>query len=221
MGSRPGSIGDPTQPGSDPPRELVLVGILLLPIYLNDFFLIPAATAPSVLAVDYVSKLIPLAMLALMPSLWWAARDSMVRRPDWQMVWKLVLIFAAMAPVCYLVSDAIDERLPETVLFKFPPIDDPLLHLFDLTIGLTLNSFTEELIGRGILGNVLSRRGKGSLFIVLVSSLIFSLAHWSTGAGNVFASFVFGAIFMGMFLKTGSIWPGVILHTAYNIVVFA
>ncbi len=221
MQPRSNSIDDPSQAGAGARREFVLVGILLLPLYLNDFFLISAPSAPRVIVVDYVSKLMPLAMLALMPSLWWAARDSMTRRPDWQTVWKPVLVFVAMAPICYLISSAIDERLPGTVLFVFPPIDDPLLHLFDLAFGLALNSFTEELVERGILGSVLLRRGKGPLFIVLVSSLIFSLTHWSTGAGNVFATFVFGAIFMAVFLRTGSIWPGVVLHTAYNIIVFA
>lgn len=221
MRSMPNPTGGDAAPDTGAPREFILIGILFLPTYLNDFFLIPAASASSVLVVDYVSKLLPLAMLACMPSLWSPARDSMVRRPDWRTAWKLVLVFAALAPVCYLASEAIDERFPETVLFKFPPIDDPFLRLFDLTFGLTLNSFTEELIGRGVLGGVLLRRGKGPLFIVLVSSLIFSLTHWSTGAGNVFATFVFGAIFMAMFLKTGSIWPGVVLHTAYNIFAFA
>lgn len=217
----PGPTGDSAVLGVGTPRESILVGILFIPFFLNDFFLISAPSAPWVLAVDYVSKLLPLAMLACMPSLWWAVRDSMTRRPEWGMVWKLVLIFSAMASICYLISDAIDERLPETVLFDFPPIDDPLLYLFDLTFGLTLNSISEELIERGILGSVLLRRGNGPLFIVLVSSLIFALTHWSAGAGNVFATFVFGAIFMAMFLRTGSIWPGVVLHTAYNIVVFA
>ena len=71
----------------------------------------------------------------------------------------------------------------------------------------------EELLFRGVLTNALLRYGP---FVGVVgSTLIFALAH---GINIVFpVAVVMGLIGAEMFRRSGSIWPGVIVHVVFNL----
>lgn len=93
-------------------------------------------------------------------------------------------------------------------------------HWFDLTVGLTLSSVSEELICRAVVAGVLLKRGHSLLFTFVVSSLLFAGAHWSKGSVNIVGAFIWGMFFLAMYLKARSIWPGAIVHTIDNFFVF-
>ena len=202
-------------------NDVALLALLYAPAYLSDFFLIAATARKEVLLIDYVAKALPLLMLFFMPSYWPIARQAMFSRPDWQ--WTLILV-----PVCIVVIPALlllelflARSLPNIQLFDFPSFKGEEWYVFDLTFGLTLNSISEELVGRGIFAAILLKHGRSVGFVILVSALVFAGAHWSKGLANILVAAIDGAIYMAIYLKTRSIWPGVVVHTTQNVAVFA
>ena len=86
------------------------------------------------------------------------------------------------------------------------------LILATLFIGV-LTPLGEELLFRGVLTNALLRYGP--LIGVVGSTLIFALAH---GINVVFpAAVVMGLVGAELLRRSGSIWPGVIVHVIYNL----
>jgi len=86
------------------------------------------------------------------------------------------------------------------------------LILATLFIGL-LTPLGEELLFRGVIANALLRYGP---FIGVVgSTLIFALAH---GINEVFpVALVVGLIAGEIFRRSGSVWPGVVVHAVVNL----
>lgn len=71
----------------------------------------------------------------------------------------------------------------------------------------------EETFFRGfILGGIGKRFGYG--WGVVVSALLFSLAHMQPGA--LLPIFILGLLLAWLYIKTGSIWPCILTHFAYN-----
>lgn len=87
-----------------------------------------------------------------------------------------------------------------------------LLVLATVFIGL-LTPLGEEFLFRGVLTNALLRYGP---FVGVVgSTLIFALAH---GVNEVFpAALVTGLIAGEVFRRSGSVWPGVVVHAVVNL----
>ena len=77
----------------------------------------------------------------------------------------------------------------------------------------------EELIFRNILIDSFSGAGIGPVFSVLLSSLIFGVAHgdpvW------IIYAFTIGCIFGFMYTSSGSLMTGVIAHAVFNLFGFA
>ena len=48
--------------------------------------------------------------------------------------------------------------------------------------------------------------------IVLIPSVIFGIGHFYQGVHGVIVTGVVGAVFMGLFLVSGSLIPGMVLH---------
>jgi len=71
----------------------------------------------------------------------------------------------------------------------------------------------EETFLRGfILGGIGKRFGYG--WGAVVSALLFSLAHMQPGA--LLPIFIFGLLLAWLYIRTGSIWPCIFTHLAYN-----
>lgn len=202
-------------------KDIALLSLLYAPLYLSDFLLIAATARKEVLLIDYAAKALPLLMLFFMPSFRPIVRQAMFSRPDWRWTIVLVPVCIVAIPALLLLELFLARSLPNIQLFDFPSFKGEDWYIFDLTLGLTLNSISEELIGRGIFAAILLRRGHGVGFVILVSALVFAGAHWSKGLANILVAAIDGAIYMGVYLKTRSIWPGVVVHTTQNVVVFA
>jgi len=55
-------------------------------------------------------------------------------------------------------------------------------------------------------------RIKGWIFPILASSLAFGMGHTYQGAGGFILISIYGIMFGVLYVKTGSIWPGIIAH---------
>lgn len=74
----------------------------------------------------------------------------------------------------------------------------------------------EEIYYRGFLIWYLA--GVTSLWwSLLLSSILFGLAHWMHGVQATLRSTITGAVFAGVYLLSGSLWASMILHTAIDL----
>lgn len=76
--------------------------------------------------------------------------------------------------------------------------------------------FCEELLFRGFLITWMAGF-VGAVPALLLSSAAFGISHGYQGATGILKTGLAGAILGGLFLVTGSIWPGVILHIVLDI----
>ena len=140
-----------------------------------------------------------------------------VRRTSWR--WLFIGIGAGVVAfvvkfltlVVYVAVTG-DNSTPQTVYADSGSGGVLFFILTTLLIGV-LTPLGEELLFRGVLTNALLRYGP---FIGVVgSSLIFALAH---GISLLFpAAVVMGLIGAEIFRRSGSIWPGVIVHVVFNL----
>lgn len=101
------------------------------------------------------------------------------------------------------------------------------LALFLLFVGAawTTIAFGEEMFYRAFLitqlGNVLSGSKLGSALVLLVSSMIFGLAHWVEGPLGVINTFAMGLILGTAYLLSGrNLWITIIAHGLANSIRF-
>ena len=88
----------------------------------------------------------------------------------------------------------------------------PLWFATSLTAG-----FCEELLFRGFLVGVL-QPFTGPWLAAAIAVAVFGLGHAYQGASGVVRTGAAGAAFMALFLVTGSLWPGIVLHAALDFV---
>jgi membrane protease YdiL (CAAX protease family) len=71
----------------------------------------------------------------------------------------------------------------------------------------------EEVFFRGFLFAGISKRW-GYSWGVIVSGALFSVAH--AGSGGLVPIFILGMLLAWLYIKTGSLWPCIFAHFAYN-----
>lgn len=98
--------------------------------------------------------------------------------------------------------------------FSFNAILRTLLYAAALAMTAGL---AEEVAFRGYLQARLARRMRPAL-AVLVAAGLFALFHAGGGPVSMAASGLAGAFFGVLFLKTGSLWPGVAAHAAWTFI---
>jgi membrane protease YdiL (CAAX protease family) len=78
----------------------------------------------------------------------------------------------------------------------------------------------EELTFRGYLISRISRLAGGRTWVgVLISSLAFASGHVYQGSGGFVLIFIYGLMFSLLYVKTGSIYPGIIAHFIQDAIV--
>lgn len=78
----------------------------------------------------------------------------------------------------------------------------------------------EELTFRGYLITRISRLAGGRTWVgVLISSLAFASGHVYQGGGGFVLIFIYGVMFSILYIRTGSIYPGIIAHFVQDAIV--
>jgi len=103
----------------------------------------------------------------------------------------------------------------------YPSYDNNFIKIFDLTIGIMLIAFTEEIIFRSYYLFVLRERIKSKILIILVSCIVFGLSHWSLGLHSIITTAIWGIMSMISLIITKSIWPAIIAHYLTDFVAFS
>jgi len=202
-------------------RRPVVLALAYLPYYLNDFVNIWITDYVAWVWLDYAQRLVAVAVA------FWALRRGDVSRTDlgldripWPsfLKWSAVTAAAAMAYL-YLSECILAPYFPKGSLGSVPFDPDSPLFTFDLTFGLLLVGFSEELVCRGLTLSVLKKRLPIPA-VYIASALLFSLMHWSLSTHTLVDAFVYGLILVPATLVTGTIWPGVVVHFLVNFVLY-
>ena len=221
--------------GSDEKRErwrvdAILMIVLFAPYYLNDIIYASQPSTGLWLATDYLTKGFSLGVIFMVPrlrfyvgrslrDLEWLSQGSFFR-------FLVVILLAAQGVILMTFVDFFVYRpllvvIPDTHLFSYPYIEFQPLYWFELSFGLALTAVAEEFTARSVLKGVIERYTKNKFVIIVLSSLIFALAHWSHGIPSVISAFLDGVILMSLFLATGSIMPSILAHYIFNFMQFA
>lgn len=100
-----------------------------------------------------------------------------------------------------------------SIIGKVDSFPEFLLSLFMLAI---LPAIFEEVMFRGAVQNLLSRWWKMPVLAIIITSLLFSLVHFSYL--GFLSRAVLGFVLGWMFYRTGNIWLNIIAHAANNAV---
>jgi membrane protease YdiL (CAAX protease family) len=103
-----------------------------------------------------------------------------------------------------------DEQMFSYLEMFKPLMYNPLCVLL-ICIGAPL---TEELVFRGAIQGHLMKWTKNPWVAIILASILFGLAH-----GNLpqfIAGFILGMVCGWLFYRTGSIWPGIVVHFINN-----
>lgn len=138
--------------------------------------------------------------------------------------WKSVLLVWPL--VLLAILDGSDSLTANLGL-----VFDPFLLLIFIPLYFFIGFFEEILFRGAIQGMIMRRWGKnprGIFLSVLVANLIFGGAHLLNlvmgratamyAVGQFLFAFFFGIFFSALYLRTGSLWPGIGLHMIYDFI---
>jgi uncharacterized protein len=170
------------------------------------------------LACDYAGRLGTLAVLVAIP----AARSVAFARETLTVSWPEIAIWI----VCLLMFELIigrsvvwfiDAVIPGTRLTAASTPPD-WLYAVDVTFGIALVAYQEEVLFRRCARAVLSKRLGGGPTMVIASALLFGSYHWSWGLGTIISAVLFGIVAMSFYLRVGVLWPLVVVHYVTDVV---
>jgi len=205
-------------------HPIIILALLCLPFYLNDFSDIYVKDWRLWIGIDYITvKLFPcLVVFGLIHSKRMDLSELGLTVPSFASFFAVFFIGALSGIFIdqngYLVLGNFHGYLP---LSGIPEIASPLWRWIDLTAGLIMTGICEELVFRGYLRTFLSRYTKCASIIVLISALAFGLIHWSGGGARVLVAAVIGAVFMILYLRTSSLPAIMAAHFVVNFVDYA
>jgi len=125
----------------------------------------------------------------------------------------------------YLIIDGpiqalIDGVLPGTRFGAYPS-SHGVLHSIDMTFGLALVAYQEELVFRRCARAVFGKWLGDGLGMIVATSLLFGAYHWWSGIGNVATAALFGLGSMSLYRRAAVLWPVVLSHYLVDLAGFA
>ena len=103
---------------------------------------------------------------------------------------------------------------------RYPLIENSILLIFDMSVGLMMVAVTEEFIFRYKLNEYLKGKNANLLSRYLISSILFALMHAPQGLVSIGETFLWGLIFFGFYQRTKSIHFVIVIHFVTNFLVF-
>jgi membrane protease YdiL (CAAX protease family) len=114
----------------------------------------------------------------------------------------------------------IDATVPGTTIGSYLA-SHGWLHAVDVTFGLALVAFQEEIYFRRCARAVVRNWLGDDFGMIIATSLLFAAYHWWTGLGNMVTAGLFGIGAMWLYRRAGSIWPVMLAHYLADLIVFA
>lgn len=201
-------------------KKLYIFAFLSSIFILNDFLFIYANDFLKWLFIDYSSRI--LAIVIIFYSIYKGVFNYSDLKLNKLNLKELTLYTFALSIVGILTFEILepilDNFFKDTNFVTFPKITNEFVRIFDLTIGLILVALSEEFIFRALALKVLEKFSR--INIILITSFIFSIIHWSTGVSSLIITFLIGTIFMIATLRVNSIYPVLLSHFIINFWLF-
>jgi uncharacterized protein len=197
---------------------------ILAAIYLfNDFVFIYTTTITSYLIFDYLFRIISLVIIIYLIkikiiSFSYLKLNLLSFRAF--LFWSLYLVFVGLI-IFFILEEILLKILPDIHFFNYPKYDNSYSKIIDLTFGLIIVALTEELIFRGYCYSYLTEKGYSYIKIVVISSIIFGLIHWSVGITAIITTGLWGIFTIVSVKKTDSIYPALLAHYLLDLISFS
>lgn len=201
---------------TNPYKDLSLVALSLMPLFLNDLVYLNAPSAWQWLATDWGSKLLSGGLILLFVT----TRRLAFIPENRGFTFFEGLAITLMATVTWWISLKLipwaDALIPPAAQFAFTTYPSPTVRVVDLGLGLLLTAVVEEMLFRKVVFLALRRSGMGIVISGLLSIALFALCHWSLGLGSCLSALLFGLGAQAIFIQTGRLLPLVAAHWAYD-----
>jgi uncharacterized protein len=192
-----------------------------VPLIASQYVRLAMVEPPAWLAADYAGRLGALALLYLLPRARSAAFARTPRRTGWLETLAWIIALVLFDRVLHgTIRPAVDAALPNTKLGLYPDVRG-IWWLIDMTFGLYLVAYSEEIIFRRAVRAVLQPSLGDGWAMIVVSALLFAAYHWWTGLANIAATFLFGLAAMLALRRVAAIWPVVTAHYLIDVISFA
>ena len=147
-------------------------------------------------------------------TLW--ARDYLATRPWGVVFWVILLSFGLIIPTMWL-QEELHLEMPKEMEELFTSVCSTPYGYFTLAV---LAPWAEEVVFRGaILRKLLEIFSHQMHWVaIVISAIIFGAVHMNMAQGV--NAFVLGLLLGWMFYRTGSIFPGIVLHWANNTIAY-
>jgi membrane protease YdiL (CAAX protease family) len=164
------------------------------------------------IACDYAGRIVALAVLVAVPAARQVAfaREPM-RRSWWEVALWVIALVAFDRIVDHAVSDLVNAMVPGTRIGNYPSPRGWLFAL-DISAGLALVAYSEEVIFRRCARSVLAALVGDRWAMVVVTAALFAAYHWWSGVGHIAATMLFGIAAMLCYRRLGTLSPVVLAH---------
>ncbi len=206
---------------ANPYKDLSLVALSMMPLFLNDIVYLYQPSAWLWLATDWVSKILSGGLVLL-----FATTRHLALMPEARgFTFVEGLAVTLMTMVTWRISLELipwaEVLIPPAVQFAFTTYPSPSVRVIDLGLGLLLTAVLEEMLFRKVVFLALRRAGIGVVISGVLSVALFTLCHWSLGLGSCLSALLFGLSAQAIFIQTGRLLPLVAAHWAYDFFWFA
>ena len=140
-----------------------------------------------------------------------------IQLPKLTLLLRSIFIYGLASISFTAIDRIIYTSLYPNVVFSKIYAAYPLMRNIDLTFGLLLVSISEELCFRGILLCTLRKVTDKMVTICIISSILFSVWHFSRGPHTMIISLAFGVIYFSSNLQSKSLIPSITLHSLTNL----
>lgn len=187
--------------------------------YLNDLIFIKFQMSfYIVIVIDYLTRVLSLILLPK-PFQFLSEKSSAPLELYKFLRWSLVLVGVGIF-IDQVIGTFLYNHFQEFVLFKFPRYPNNYVKVVDLVFGIFLVAVSEEILFRKYVTIWLKEKLSSSVSIVIISSFIFALIHWSSGFHSVINSFFWALLPTYYFLKQGNLAPCVLAHYVTDVFSF-
>ncbi|OGR07989.1 MAG: hypothetical protein A2511_06745 [Deltaproteobacteria bacterium RIFOXYD12_FULL_50_9] len=204
-------------------KRLLYLSLLVAIFLLNDLPLMHAKSYTLWIFIDYAVRVLVLSLITYL------VLEKGAKISEFGLVpikikdgieWSLLLSLIGVL-IDQIVWRFFEYNLPQTKMMSFPAPTSSILNVIDLTFGLILVSFSEELVFRGYFCTVAKGFLKNKTAVMVLAALAFGLSHWSLGLHAIITTGLWGILPMIALMKTGSIIPALVSHYVTNLVAFS
>jgi membrane protease YdiL (CAAX protease family) len=194
--------------------------VAMLPMVASQLIRLQQSEPALWLACDYAGRLSMIAVLAAIPTARQVAfkREQAIFDAGQIAIWIILLVLAEIFLI-QLIQAFLTYSFPPWRLGFYPYLQGGL-YWFDLTFGLMLVAYSEELLFRRCARFVFGALLGDGWPMMIATSIFFGAYHWWSGIWNAAGAGVAGLFFMIFYKRAGVLWPVVVLHYIIDLVLF-